>query len=233
MINDITATSLSAFASNPPPGTSTSPFNLMFPSWFRDDHNLLNHLDSDIVLAFPSEYTDLYPNFHPFTDMFATDNALFLKAFISALNKMSRLGVDITLHPPGDCDGSPFARKRKLMSSDDMQRIEKVSIDEPGSLNVTQVYSLIRRFSDIETENAVLLASLLFARREEVNNATTPLFSHDGPSPSQPGICDDVNNECQRRNGVCEGSDDSDCPTLDCIPNLCGDKCVCKIKVSI
>ena len=71
-----------------------------------------------------------------------------------------------------------------MMSDDKKHRLQTISIEEPGSLNATQIYSFIKRFTDIQTQNAVMLADLLFARREEVINGTTPVIRGPSLSPT-------------------------------------------------
>lgn len=186
LINDITATSLTGFASSPP--TSHAPFSDDFGTWWQDKSTTpeRNHLDSDIVLAFPAEGP--HPDFHPFTLEFANNNAAFLSAFHEALDKMSKLGVSAMLQHPGDCDGCTstgvrlMRQRRALMSDDEKRRLATVSIDDPGSLNATHIYSLIRRFTDVQTENRLFLANRLFSRRFEFINATTPKLGN-APTP--------------------------------------------------
>lgn len=72
----------------------------------------LDHLDTDIALAFPSLNTTVHPNFHNHSIVFAAINEKFLKVFFVALQKMSKLGVKVELFPatecePKDCMGMP------------------------------------------------------------------------------------------------------------------------------
>eukprot|EP00543_Licmophora_paradoxa_P004758 CAMPEP_0202453988 /NCGR_PEP_ID=MMETSP1360-20130828/11830_1 /ASSEMBLY_ACC=CAM_ASM_000848 /TAXON_ID=515479 /ORGANISM="Licmophora paradoxa, Strain CCMP2313" /LENGTH=449 /DNA_ID=CAMNT_0049073199 /DNA_START=285 /DNA_END=1631 /DNA_ORIENTATION=+ len=80
-----------------------SPFTDPFPDWFRDTPRDLNHLDTDLALAFPVHGGTGHPDFHQFTVKFSKDNALFLTKFFEALNKMSKLGVRAPLFFPHSC----------------------------------------------------------------------------------------------------------------------------------
>ena len=68
-------------------------FDVDFPTWFRSQTQDLNHLDTDVSLAFPSQDLSIHPHYHLFTQSFANNNQLFLRTFRLAYNKMSRLGV--------------------------------------------------------------------------------------------------------------------------------------------
>ena len=97
-------------------------------TWWRDAQDPSSprsHLDSDIVLAFPSEDTSTYPNFYLFTQMFADDNSFFLQTFLLALDKLSKLGVMVTLQPPGDCDACSPQKVNSLIRNRSMMSDEK------------------------------------------------------------------------------------------------------------
>lgn len=95
---EIVENSVPAFAGN------TNNFDVTFPDWFMDNASGgLNHLDTDVALAFPSMNPTIHPDFHTFTAAFAANNGLFLKTFLAAMDKMSRLGVDEILESPGPC----------------------------------------------------------------------------------------------------------------------------------
>ena len=78
----------------------------IFPSWFRvmPPGGGLDHLDTDIALAFPSLNTIVHPNFHLHSIDFAKSNDYFLKMFFVALQKMSKLGVKVELFPATHCE---------------------------------------------------------------------------------------------------------------------------------
>mmetsp|Transcript_3403 Transcript_3403/g.7549 ORF Transcript_3403/g.7549 Transcript_3403/m.7549 type:complete len:502 (-) Transcript_3403:119-1624(-) len=93
------------------------PFETDFSTWFRDDDfngTPLNHLDTDVVLAFPPHPAGAYPDYSVDSSAFSVDNDLFLKAFFAALDKMSKLGVTVPLFPAtpecacGEIDESDF-----------------------------------------------------------------------------------------------------------------------------
>ena len=75
----------------------------IFPNWFRDFSADINHLDTDITLAFPN-LNPSHPDFSTFTSSFASDNTHFLKVFFLALEKMGQLGVKAKLSLATKCD---------------------------------------------------------------------------------------------------------------------------------
>ena len=91
---------------------NTEPFKRVFGNWFltgsnKDHptlppfpHEDLNHLDTDIVLAFPPQSTTAHPNYSVHTHQFASNNTHFLSTFFNALHKMSTLGVNTSLLSP-------------------------------------------------------------------------------------------------------------------------------------
>jgi catalase (peroxidase I) len=82
---------------------SRVPFDEDFPDWFRANTMGLNHLDTDMALAFPSQNLNVHPHYDTFSKEFAASNTEFIKAFMLALNKMSKLGVKVTLQSPLAC----------------------------------------------------------------------------------------------------------------------------------
>ncbi len=59
------------------------PFETDFSTWFRDEDfkgTPLDHLDTDVVLAFPPYPAGAYPDYSVDSSAFSVDNALFLKA---------------------------------------------------------------------------------------------------------------------------------------------------------
>jgi hypothetical protein len=84
-------------------------FNTLFPNWFRVNPVPisiplgLNHLDTDVALAFPSLDLTRHPHFNGFTANFASSDAVFLTAFFQAYEKMSQLGVDVPLQAATPC----------------------------------------------------------------------------------------------------------------------------------
>ena len=96
--NTIIEDSIDDFAVNP------APFVIVFPDWFQTPlSNKLNHLDTDIVLAFPTQDANIHPDFHAHTFAFSINNQHFLNTFHSALTKMSKLGVTALLSNPTAC----------------------------------------------------------------------------------------------------------------------------------
>jgi hypothetical protein len=90
--------------------TNIAIFNSLFPDWFRVNPGPpagfpmgLNHLDTDVALAFPSLDLTRHPDFNGFTANFASSEATFLKQFFLALDKMSKLGVTVDLKAATPC----------------------------------------------------------------------------------------------------------------------------------
>ena len=111
LINKIIENDAYSFDLNVAPFTDPSG---VFPSWFRvmPPGGGLDHLDTDVTLAFPSLNASVHPDFHLHSIDFANSNDTFLKMFFAALHKMSKLGVKVELFPankcePHDCAGVP------------------------------------------------------------------------------------------------------------------------------
>lgn len=122
LVNSIVANDIPTFAAQTPvdPFVNTEPFKHVFGNWFLTGsnrptlppfpHEDLNHLDTDIVLAFPPmsrvslNVPFLSPTAHPdysvHTHQFASNNTHFLSTFFNALHKMSTLGVNTSLLSP-------------------------------------------------------------------------------------------------------------------------------------
>lgn len=97
LINGVTENTAQDFAAN------TAPFNQDFGDWFRVSSTGLNHLDTDMALAFPTQDPNVHPDFHSFTEAFANNNNLFLRTFFESLKKMGKLGVTQLLSTPTPC----------------------------------------------------------------------------------------------------------------------------------
>ena len=104
LVNSIVANDIPTFAAN------TDPFTKDLGSWFLTGserptlppfpHDDINHLDTDIVLAFPPLSTTAHPDYSVHTHQFAGNNTHFLNTFFNALHKMSTLGVNTSLLSP-------------------------------------------------------------------------------------------------------------------------------------
>ena len=94
MVNEVDANNAPTFAQN------VDPFTAVFPDWFRNAREEVNHLDTDVVLAFPSLDTSLHPSYNTYTNNFAASNEAFLNKFFEAMHKMGKLGVNSTLLSP-------------------------------------------------------------------------------------------------------------------------------------
>ena len=100
LINTVVESDANTFAVNVAP--FDDPHGI-FPSWFRDFSADIDHLDTDLALAFPP-LNPSHPDFSAFTTSFANDNSLFLGRFFAALEKMGRLGVRAKLLPVTQCE---------------------------------------------------------------------------------------------------------------------------------
>jgi Peroxidase len=88
---DVVEETAAAFATN------VAAFDVVFPDWLRETATGIGHLDTDLALAFPSLDLAAHPHFHTFTELFANDNAAFMREFMNAFRKMSSLGVTVPL----------------------------------------------------------------------------------------------------------------------------------------
>jgi catalase (peroxidase I) len=103
LIHSIPANTVREFSAGNTSTQSPAPFTTTFPDWFKADATDLNHLDTDIVLAFPSQDTNVHPHFDTFSREFAGSNTEFINAFMAALDKMSKLGVGVPLLSARSC----------------------------------------------------------------------------------------------------------------------------------
>eukprot|EP00569_Conticribra_weissflogii_P009570 CAMPEP_0171360258 /NCGR_PEP_ID=MMETSP0879-20121228/1125_1 /TAXON_ID=67004 /ORGANISM="Thalassiosira weissflogii, Strain CCMP1336" /LENGTH=514 /DNA_ID=CAMNT_0011866567 /DNA_START=998 /DNA_END=2542 /DNA_ORIENTATION=- len=173
LINTIPVNACNDFATSFNP-----PFNRQFPTWYRTS-NGLDHLDSDIVLAFPSLDTNIHDNFHVFTRAFAADNNLFITTFFQALHKMGKLGVNVALtKSPSSCTcrrrlDSATAHRRNLL--EDGEYSGQLSVIEILELGYEQGDAAARAFK-IETE-------LQFTRLANITALTTPVRNSNFTKP--------------------------------------------------
>lgn len=104
------------------------PFTQPFPDWFRDEPRDINHLDTDLALAFPTQNGATHPDYHVFTKKFSNNNEVFLTTFFTSLGKMGKLGVRVGLSAPGACDTCLTIRQRTLLRGRKLD--ESVSVDD-------------------------------------------------------------------------------------------------------
>ena len=100
LINSVVANDANSF------GVNVAPFDNpqgIFPSWFRDFSADIDHLDTDLALAFPP-LNPSHPDFSAFTTSFAGSKIHFLDKFFAALEKMGRMGVKAKLLPATECE---------------------------------------------------------------------------------------------------------------------------------
>jgi len=120
IVQETAANDVVTFANNFNP-----PFEHDKETWWRDDDfNGLNHLDTDMVLAFPPHPAGAYPDYSVHSNDFSSDNELFLKSFFKALDKMSKLGVTVPLFP-----ATPDCACGKMDESDFKEVLNGIGID--------------------------------------------------------------------------------------------------------
>jgi hypothetical protein len=103
LINTIPAMTVEEFSAGQTAEQSPPPFTRTFPNWFKAETTDLNHLDTDIALAFPSQDTTVHPHYDTFSREFSNSNVEFITSFMAALDKMSKLGVRMPLSPAIPC----------------------------------------------------------------------------------------------------------------------------------
>lgn len=170
------------------------PFTSRFPDWFRDAPRDINHLDTDLALAFPTQNGGIHPDYHSFTVKFSNNNEVFLEAFFRSLGKMSKLGVRVGLSAPGVCD-TCTGSQRKLDdldpeeeedagdSSEDNEEEGTESEEEDEEQSMVDESEFVSASNDsfiAELEAAAEQAKILNAakqiRREpEITKLTVPL----------------------------------------------------------
>jgi len=160
LINTIVANDASQFAA-PSPGIV--PFTMQFGDWFRDVPNDLDHLDTDITLAFPSENLSMHPDFSVHSTAFAGSNAFFLSTFMAAMDKMGKLGVSVALQPastPCSCSA-----RRRLQ--------EEIGFGK-SSVSLNDALVLIRDLGNATSWALMQNLDTQQGRIEEIQKLTTP-----------------------------------------------------------
>jgi hypothetical protein len=199
--NDVVEDDASAFAGN------ILAFDVPFPAWFRETATGIGHLDTDVALAFPSVDTNVHPNFHTFTAMFASDNALFMKEFVNVFRKMTALGVVGPLAKPLDCSAgctnnstSPLNNSTSPANSttltDDVQILVEQEIDLAILFAVDQLNATEEERADEIAELIVELDPNDFIRTgvptPSPSSGTTPTppptHGFGGTPPPTPGF---------------------------------------------
>jgi len=145
------------------------PFEIVFDDWFKDITPTppINQLDTDIALAFPSLDTNLHPDFSIYSIDFANENDLFIDTFFKALDKMSKLGVNVELFPASTkCDCKMVYSKEQLSNMDDFA-YALLSADELLDLGAGQGQATVLANS--------ATAAIQATRRDEIIKLTTPL----------------------------------------------------------
>ena len=132
LLNEIPAKTAKQFQEN-----QLLPFDRAFPTWLRVEATNLNHLDTDLALAFPTQNTRTHPDFHRFTRRYARNNLEFLRDFFSALSKMGKLGVGRRLSRSGTCTKCvkrKRSRTRKRPKRFSSRRGRKGSLGSKGAV---------------------------------------------------------------------------------------------------
>jgi hypothetical protein len=181
LINTIVEDNANNFAIGGDPATMV-PFTTDFGTWFRDDPNGLDHLDTDMALAFPTLNPATHPDFRQFTDTFASDNNAFLEEFLQALDKMSKLGVTNVLLLPSACDDcSPTGQNNRRLSKVGTRSLQTGVL---AYLTTTDMTFLIRKLGSAVASSDERVRDIQSSRREEIKNLTTPIIFSPNPTGS-------------------------------------------------
>ncbi|EJK64682.1 hypothetical protein THAOC_14560, partial [Thalassiosira oceanica] len=167
LINTIVANDASQFAAASP---GIVPFTMQFPDWFRDVPNDLDHLDTDIALAFPSENLGMHPDFSVHSAAFAGSNAFFLSKFMAAMDKMGKLGVSVALQPastPCSCSS-----RRRLQDRNDFGK---------SFISLNDALVLARDLGNATSWALMQNLDTQQGRIEEIQKLTTPERVIDPP----------------------------------------------------
>ena len=132
----------------------------IFDNWFRDIPNGLDHLDTDVTLAFPP--MGAHPDFSVFSTNFAGNNALFENTFFAALQKMSKLGVTAPLFTATDCENPCGGAE--------------------GGITIEGTLKLIKNLGDASANADMAVLATQKGRKDEIERLTTPVpvFDVDG-----------------------------------------------------
>jgi catalase (peroxidase I) len=177
LIDSIPASTVGEFAA------TQFPFDQTFPTWFRANVTDLNYLDTDIVLGFPSQNTLVHPHYDTFSREFAGSNTEFIDSFMAALDKMSKLGVDLPLLPASNASsscGSPLPKANAPLPKANAPSMS------PVSAPIMLIPSTFAPTTKPETFTSGLLASIVDAgvallnetlveRKDEIAILTTPV----------------------------------------------------------
>ena len=168
LINDLEADNVSEFMPRTDP-ENIEPFDEDFLNWFQvspevtgDSDLKLDHLDSDLVLAFPSQAHSYYPNYHEDTVKFAESNDVFLQTFFPALDKMSKLGVDVHLQSPGSgcaCGSGGISNSNFATDGSEYEHLVEEIKDIGSALALAE--------EELEAKQ--------YKRKDEISLVTTPL----------------------------------------------------------
>ena len=188
LINKLEADRVAEFQKTMDP-ENMKPFDKEFLNWFqvspevtRDPNLKLDHLDSDLVLAFPSLFPLLsdshhYPNYHEDTVRFAESNDVFLQTFFPALDKMSKLGVDVHLQSPGSgcaCGSGGTSNSNYATAESEYEHLVEEIKDIGSALALAE--------EELEAKQ--------YKRKDEISLVTTPLHvagSRSGKSVKRSG----------------------------------------------
>ena len=142
------------------------PFDKEFPNWFQVSQvpghpNLkLDHLDSDLAIAFPN--FSGYPDYSMDTLRFADSNDAFLQTFFPALDKMSKLGVNVRLQSPGSgcaCGSGGISNSNFAADGSEYEHLVEEIKDIGSALALAE--------EELEAKQ--------YKRKDEISLVTTPL----------------------------------------------------------
>ena len=154
-----------------------APFTKTFPTWWRDNSTGINHLDTDIILAFPSLNTTVHPHFDIFTKNFAKSNTLFLTTFFKALQKMSQLGVKVKLFPSSTSHCKPHCNGAEAHGGGNGK-----------GLDADEIHLLIKQLGNSTAFSDQATNKLQESREDEINKLTTPASLTAKPTSTPPPV---------------------------------------------
>lgn len=157
-------------------GNNIAPFTVPFGTWFRVDPGILgpsglDHLDTDVALAFPSLDLNDHPHFDTFSRKFAASNTDFLDTFGQALKKMGMLGVTVPLTKATSCACGTIRSRRALVT------VDRSLIGYSGKLTATDMLELTKELGIAMASSDEATRFIQAGRKEEIDALTTPVYN--------------------------------------------------------
>ena len=181
LINTVVANDVNSFAMNVAPFDDPSG---IFPSWFRDHSDDLDHLDTDLALAFPP-LTSAHPDYSVFSTSFANDNDMFLKKFFLALDKMSKLGVLVELQrvtPCGDPCGGTIETDEGETPTEGWPQWPS-DAQPPSAGKRLDIIGILTKLGNATAFADETLSRVQEKRADELIKLTTPIIKVKPPTP--------------------------------------------------